>query len=129
MRAKDGAVHAFRDKHVRMGRRYYVYILANRWRTLYVGMTNDPIRRIEQHKTGHGSRFTQRYEIDRLVHIEGCDNPRDAIAREKQIKSWSRWKKTTLIEASNPGWADLAAKWFDGEGTAHYRDAKDSSLR
>ena len=96
-----------------MPRRYYVYILANRWRTLYVGVTGSVYRRLHQHRSGSGVGFTQRYTIDRLVHLESCRSPRDAIAREKQIKSWTRRKKIALIEESNPGWADLAAKWFE----------------
>ena len=100
-----------------MPRRYYVYILANRWRTLYVGVTNDIIRRLDQHRSGSVVGFTQRYDIDRLVHLEACGNPRDAIVSDKQIKNWSRWKKIALIEESNPGWADLAANWFE-DGTA-----------
>jgi putative endonuclease len=106
-----------------MSRPCYVYILANRWRTLYVGVTNDIIRRLDQHRSGSVVGFTQRYDIDRLVHLETSGSPRDAIAREKQIKSWSRRKKIALIEESNPGWADLAAHWFE-DGPA-----KDSSLR
>ena len=112
-----------------MPRHYYVYILANRWRTLYVGVTNDIFRRVHQHRTRRSIGFTQRYTIDRLVHVESCSAPRDAIAREKQIKGWSRRKKTALIESSNPGWADLAADWFEDARAVPYRDAKDSSLR
>ena len=73
--------------------------------------------------------FTHRYTIDRLVHVECCENPGDAITREKQIKGWSRRKKTALIESANPGWADLAANWFEDASAVPYRDAKDSSLR
>ena len=90
-----------------MPRNYYVYILASRSRTLYVGVTNDLERRLAQHRTGVGSRFTRKYSVQRLVHIECVSNPRDAIAREKQIKRWSRAKKVALVEASNPQWADL----------------------
>ena len=96
-----------------MRRNYYVYILANRSRTLYVGVTNDLTRRLYQHRNGGGSKFTSKYAIHRLVHVEWASKPRDAISREKEIKGWSRRKKVELIEASNPGWADLAATWFD----------------
>ena len=92
-----------------MPKTYFVYILANRSRTLYVGVTNDLIRRLWEHRTGIGSKFTDRYAIHRLVHIESTSAPRDAIAREKQIKSWSRRKKVALIESTNPDWLDLAA--------------------
>ena len=96
-----------------MPKTYFVYILANRSRTLYVGVTNDLIRRLWEHRTGIGSKFTDRYAIHRLVHIESTSAPRDAIAREKQIKSWSRRKKVALIESTNPDWLDLAARWYD----------------
>ena len=112
-----------------MARRYHVYIMTNRWRTLSVGVTSDIVRRVHQHRTGSRVGFTQRYLIDRLVHVETCASPIDAIAREKQIKGWTRVKKTALIESSNPGWADLAADWFEDAGAVPYRDAKDSSLR
>jgi putative endonuclease len=112
-----------------MKRRYYVYIMTNRWRTLYVGVTSDIVRRVRQYRTGSRAGFTQRYLIDRLVHVEACASPIEAIAREKQIKGWTRVKKTALIESSNPGWADLAADWFDDASAVPYRDAKDSSLR
>jgi putative endonuclease len=112
-RPKDGAEKSCAGNDVLMPRRYYVYILANRWRTLYVGVTGSVFRRLHQHRTGSVVGFTQRYSVDRLVLIESCGSPREAIAREKQIKSWSRWKKIALIEESNPGWADLAAKWFE----------------
>jgi putative endonuclease len=85
-----------------MTRRFYVYMLANRNRTLYVGVTRDIVRRMAQHRVGVGSGFTRRYAVTRLVHVESCERPRDAIAREKEIKRWSRQKKIVLIEASNP---------------------------
>jgi putative endonuclease len=91
-----------------MRRVYYAYILANRSRTLYVGVTNSLARRINQHREGLGSKFVSKYAIHRLVHVELAPNPRDAIAREKQLKRWSRTKKIALIEESNPGWEDLA---------------------
>ena len=98
-----------------MPRQFYVYILANRSRTLYVGVTNDIIRRVLHHRAGVGSQFTNRYAITSLVHVEITNTPRDAIAREKQIKGWSRAKKIALIEAANPTWEDLAEGWFENE--------------
>ena len=103
--------------------------MSNRWRTLYVGITNNIYKRIHQHRTGSANGFTRRYEIDRLVYVESCTNPNDAIFREKQIKSWTRRKKIDLIESANPGWADLATDWFEDARSIPYRDAKDSSLR
>jgi putative endonuclease len=99
-----------------MTRRFYVYMLANRNRTLYVGVTRDIVRRMAQHRVGVGSGFTRRYAVTRLVHVESCERPRDAIAREKEIKRWSRQKQIALIEASNPTWTDLATAWFDDAG-------------
>jgi putative endonuclease len=94
-----------------MRRLYYVYILANRSRTLYVGVTNDVVRRVAQHRAGIGSRFARRYAIRRLVVVECTPRIRDAITREKQIKSWTRAKRLALIEEHNPDWIDLAADW------------------
>ena len=79
------------------------------------GGSNDLIRRLWEHRAGIGSKFTDRYAIHRLVHIESTSAPRDAIAREKQIKSWSRRKKVALIESTNPDWLDLAARSYDGD--------------
>jgi putative endonuclease len=88
---------------------FYVYILANmRWRrpTLYTGVTNDIVRRVAQHRID-GSGFTGRYNVTTLVHVECMTDVRAAIAREKQIKGWTRAKKIALIEAANPAWRDL----------------------
>lgn len=93
-------------------KQYHVYLMASFKQTLYVGVTNDLARRVYQHKTKvHPNGFTARYNIDRLVHIETFDNIHDAIAREKQIKSWRRSKKVTLIESQNPTWKDLSLDW------------------
>ena len=94
-----------------MARRFFVYILANRSRTLYVGVTNDVARRVAQHRAGVGSRFARRYAIYRLVFVETATRARDAIDREKQIKRWSRSKRVALIEEHNPDWTDLAEGW------------------
>ena len=95
-----------------MGVPYHVYILSSRSRTLYTGVTNDITRRIAQHRSGRGSRFASRYQVQRLVHLEPFRNPIAAIAREKQIKGWVRAKKFALIEQENAGWYDLAEDWF-----------------
>lgn len=92
-------------------RQYFVYILASATRRLYVGVTNDLIRRVSEHKCGIASRFTRRYGITRLVCVETTSSIRDAIAREKQIKGWLRCKKLSLIERQNPEWDDLSAGW------------------
>ena len=87
---------------------YYVYILANKPRgTLYVGITNDLIRRVYQHCDGSVPGFTKRYGLKQLVHFERYETPTLAIQREKNIKHWSRMWKLDLINASNPQWRDL----------------------
>jgi putative endonuclease len=90
----------------------FVYIIASRSHNLYTGVTNHLERRIVEHREGLVPGFTQRYRIRRLVHYEAFGDIRAAIAREKQIKAWSRKKKLALIEANNPMWADLALSLF-----------------
>jgi putative endonuclease len=112
---------------------YFVYMMTNKAATaLYTGVTNSLVRRVSQHRRGEIEGFTHRYNVNRLVHYESFNDVRDAIAREKQIKGWSRRKKETLIRQANPKWIDLAitvlglgeappAKWqnrrgwFDGD--------------
>lgn len=94
-------------------RTYYVYIVTNRSRTLYVGVTNNLKRRVWQHKQGDIKGFTSRYHIDQLVHYELFGDVRAAIAREKQVKHWRREKKIQLIISENPGWYDLSDGWYD----------------
>ncbi len=91
-----------------MSRTYAVYILANRTRNLYTGMTNNLERRIIEHRQQLIPGFTSRYAIFRLVHFEFFNDVRSAIAREKEIKGWRREKKIRLIESDNPTWLDLA---------------------
>ena len=90
----------------------YVYIIASRSRTLYIGVTSDLMRRMDQHKRKIGSEFAARYNITRLVHYEEYPDIRAAIAREKQLKKWRREKKVWLIERENPDWKDLCEEWF-----------------
>jgi putative endonuclease len=90
----------------------FVYILAGRTRRLYVGVTNDLIRRVWEHKNGTIPGFTRRYGIDRLVYFESFSGPIEAIAREKQIKDYARVKKLAMINSVNPEWNDLAELWF-----------------
>jgi putative endonuclease len=89
-------------------RRFYVYILTNHSRTLYVGITNDLARRVAQHADGAGSAFTSKYRVNQLVYFEESQRARDAIEREKQIKGYRREKKLALIECVNPHWENLA---------------------
>ena len=95
-----------------MSRDYYIYIMRNRTRTLYTGVTNDILRRVEEHRNGKGGAFTAKYKIKRLVHFEHFEYIGDAIAREKEIKGWVRRKKIALIEMENPNWTDLSRELF-----------------
>ena len=86
----------------------YVYVLASgRNGTLYLGVTNDLVRRVYEHKNKVVRGFTKQYGVDRLVWFETYDDPTNAIAREKDIKKWRRAWKLRLIERSNPQWVDL----------------------
>ena len=93
-------------------KRYYVYIMANRSRTLYTGVTNDLHRRVYEHKHRLVPGFTQRYNITQLVYYEETPDVKSATARERQIKGWLRSKKVALIEATNPQWRDLSDGWY-----------------
>jgi putative endonuclease len=88
---------------------YYVYIPASRRRgTLYIGITNNLRKRLEQHRSGHGSEFVKKYCVHRLGHMEVFASPQKAIAREKQLKDWHRDWKIRLIEPNNLDWSDLS---------------------
>jgi len=91
---------------------YYVYIMTNRSKTLYTGVTNDLIRRVCEHKNKIIDGFTKKYNITKLVFYEETNDIRTAIEREKQIKGWLRSKKIALIESVNPKWEDLSKEWF-----------------
>ncbi|HEY8334498.1 MAG TPA: GIY-YIG nuclease family protein [Tardiphaga sp.] len=87
---------------------YYVYILASQiGGTLYIGVTNDLIRRVYEHKTKVAEGFTRKYGVDRLVYFEYFDHIEHAILREKRLKKWLRAWKIALIEKDNPNWDDL----------------------
>ena len=88
---------------------FWVYILSSNTRAIYVGVTNDLERRVQEHKSKQVPGFTARYNVSQLVYSEVFSDVRDAIAREKQIKSWSRARKNALNEEHNPRWNDLAA--------------------
>ena len=91
---------------------YYVYIMTNRSKTLYTGVTGYLERRVFEHKQGTKGEFAVRYKIDRLVYFERFGDVHAAIAREKQIKGLLRIKKTALIVSMNPEWRDLSEAWF-----------------
>jgi putative endonuclease len=91
-----------------MVRSYYIYILASRiGGTLYIGVTNDLIRRVAEHRLKTAESFTKRYGVHRLVYFECFDEIEQAIRREKRLKKWTRAWKISLIEKDNPNWIDL----------------------
>ena len=89
--------------------KYYVYILTNKNKTvLYTGVTNDLIRRVYEHKNHADPKsFTSKYKVEKLVYFEETNDVKAALEREKQIKSWSRDRKTDLVFEMNPHWVDL----------------------
>jgi len=93
-------------------RTLYVYILASRRGTLYIGVTNNLGRRMYEHKHGLVPGFTNKYKVNRLVYFEEFNRADDAIAREKQLKGWSRRRKVALIESLNPRLEDLTGQWL-----------------
>ncbi len=90
---------------------YYVYIMSNHSRTLYVGVTNDLARRVCEHKSKLVPGFTKRYNVIDLVYFEQTSDISSAIMREKEIKGWVRRKKVALVHGSNPEWRDLSLDW------------------
>ncbi len=101
-----------------MGCKYYVYIMSSKSGVLYIGATNDLERRVLEHKKGLLEGFTKKYRVTRLVYVEEFDRPSDMVARERQLKGWTRKRKLELIHRQNPEMADYAR---DG--------ARDPSLR
>ncbi len=91
---------------------YYVYIMTNKSRTLYTGVTNNLERRVYEHKGKLIPGFTKQYNINQLAYYEETNDVQVALAREKQIKGWLRSKKIALIETMNPEWRDLSLDWY-----------------
>jgi len=94
---------------------YFVYIMTNISRTLYIGVTNNLERRVYEHKQKLLPGFTKRYNITSLAYFESTPDVRGAITREKQLKGWLRSKKIAVIENMNPQWKDLAEGWYVSE--------------
>ena len=96
-----------------MEKQGYVYILTNKSnKVLYIGITNDLIRRLFEHKEKLVEGFTQKYNVDKLVYYEQSNEVMVALQREKQLKKWSRKKKEWLIELKNPNWMDLSEEFL-----------------
>ena len=91
---------------------YYVYILTN-WddSVLYIGVTGNLTKRLYEHRNHLVDGFTKRYNVHKLVYFEQTTDVNSAIAREKQLKGWTRKKKIDLISKTNPEWIDLSATW------------------
>ena len=101
----------------------WVYIMSSYSRCLYIGVTSDLHGRVWEHKTGVHEGFSKKYKTHFLVYQEFFDDIESAIAREKQLKGWSRAKKIALIEKINPGWEDLVPSFANlGPSTAARRD-------
>ena len=93
---------------MRRTRCYFVYILASRiGGALYIGITNDLVRRVWEHRSGAVEGFTKEYGISRLIYFEPFEEVENAIKREKRLKKWNRAWKIRLIEENNPNWDDL----------------------
>jgi len=91
-----------------MMKNYFIYIVTNKSRgTLYIGMTNNLLRRGYEHRKGLIDGFSKKYNLKRLVYFEVFNSVEDAIQREKRLKKWSRLWKINLIEKANPNWDDL----------------------
>lgn len=92
-----------------MPRTYFVYILASDSHELYIGVTNDLYKRLTQHRTSlNPNSYTTKHQTTKLVYCESTADVRAAIAREKQIKGWTRKRKLELVDQLNPSWKDLA---------------------
>ena len=96
-----------------MNKSYYIYILGNDRPTLYIGITNDLVRRVYEHKQGFVDGFTSKYNLKKLLYFEIFNNVTDAITREKQLKHWNREWKLQLIKKENPTLRDLYNKITD----------------
>jgi len=93
---------------------YYVYMMSNKYNNvLYVGVTNDLMRRAHEHRNGLIEGFTKKYNCHKLVWFQETNDVAEAIAAEKRMKKWKREFKNNLINEMNPEWKDLAKDWFE----------------
>jgi len=93
-------------------REYYIYIMSNKSKVLYIGTTNNLWRRIFEHKNKLIDGFTKQYNLNKLVYFEVTNDVNVAIKREKQLKNWHRQWKINLIQQSNKNWRDLSENWY-----------------
>jgi putative endonuclease len=120
---------AARDLQLRTERRYYVYIMASRSLNLYTGVTGNIFQRALEHKRGQVQGFTKRYNINRLVYYETFRYISNAIAREEQIKAWTRSNRLALIKSLNPTWQDLVEGWGERVELPIPRGARDDKIQ
>ena len=97
---------------------YYVYIMSSKSGVLYIGATNDLDRRVFEHKRGLIEGFTKKYRVTRLVYLEEFDRAAEMVARERQLKGWTRRRKLELIQRQNPEMMDYARRTARGPSTA-----------
>ena len=91
---------------------YYVYILTNKHnKVLYIGVTNDIVRRVYEHKNKLIDGFTKKYNVNKLIYVEMTTDVSAALSREKELKGWTRAKKIALIETQNPEWKEIIAEY------------------
>ena len=95
-------------------RTYYIYILSSGTKHLYVGMTSDLAKRVQQHRAGSARAHTSKYAITSLVYYEETRSAESATNRERQLKGWRRAKKLGLVDGFNPEWRDLSAELLTG---------------
>jgi putative endonuclease len=95
-------------------KQYYVYILTNKTnKVFYIGVTNNLIRRMYEHKNKLLNGFTKKYNLMKLIHFESTNDIQSALEREKQLKNWHRDWKINMINKRNPDWKDLSEEWDD----------------
>ena len=109
-------LHAAGRHNMTTAKIFFVYILSNKSRKVYVGFTSElEVRTFKHTHKWYPNSFTARYKFDMVVYVERFLDPNNAIAREKEIKGWRREKKLRLIRSVNPDWADLSAEWRESE--------------
>lgn len=120
-------LHAF-GRNPFMENQYYIYLLASKKNgTLYVGVTNNLLKRVWEHKQDLVDGFTKRYKVHTLVYFEYCQDVQAALWREKRLKIWKRSWKIRLIQSMNPDWNDLYDSLLNGSLPKTCRDDKEAS--